>query len=390
MVTRKLNLLKLLKKGESAFLFGPRGVGKSMLANEFLSTQKHSWTLDFLQGDTFERYLKAPSVFRMEVEKKLEKIPRLTILLDEIQKVPSLLDEVHSLLEKHPGKIQFLLTGSSARKLKKSGANLLGGRAWVLNLFPLGSEEIDLDLEKALTIGTLPGIYLGATSPERNLRAYVQTYLKEEIKEEGLVRRLDGFARFLDLAGQMNAEPVNFSAISRESRVSVKTVQEYFNILEDTLVVRRIDGWSASVRKQLLHAPKYYFFDCGVLNALSGELTTELRGSSYRYGRLFETFIVNEIIKKNMYDELDRRFHYWRTNTGAEVDLVMAIGKRPVAAIEIKSSKKPLAQDIQGLFAFKEDYPDVKAYCLCQTPQAYKLKNVTVLPWREGLKKIFT
>ena len=233
----------------------------------------------------FTRYLRNPGLFRKELEKEINSDRVLTVFIDEVQKLPSLLDEVHYLIEKYKHHIRFILTGSSARKLKRGGANLLAGRAWTLRLHPLSHKEIDLDLSKALRIGTLPAIYLEDEFPERTLRAYVETYLKEEIFQEAFVRKIEGFIRFLDIAGQMNGQSLNFTNIARECNISTKTAQQYFSILEDTLIAFRINAWSFSIRKQVRQAPKYYFFDCGVLNTIRGEIKIELRENSYRYGK---------------------------------------------------------------------------------------------------------
>jgi uncharacterized protein len=387
---RKLNLIALLRERKSAFLFGPRGVGKTMLAQDYLSRVQHTESIDLLSLDTYRRYISEPNLFRLEIEQRLQEIPEketLTVLIDEVQKLPELLDEVHYLIERYKDKIQFLLTGSSARKLKRSGANLLAGRAWTLKLHPFSSQEIDPDLRKALTIGTLPGIYEeNLSSAKRSLKAYVETYLREEVMQESLVRKIDRFIRLLDIAGQVNGEPTNYTAIARDSGVSVKTAQEYFDILVDTLIAFRIDGWSYSVRKQLRQSPKYYFFDCGVLNAIRGELQTELKPSSFRYGKLFETYIVNELIRANDYNESDYRFHYWRTNTGMEVDLVLTRGPNDVPkAVEIKSQSSPKEADLKGLIAFASENEKTKLYCLCQTKRKYSLGPIQVLPWQKGL-----
>ena len=306
-------------------------------------------------------------------------------MLMKVQKLPELLDEVHYLIETYKGRIQFLLTGSSARKLKRSGANLLAGRAWTFKLHPLASQELELDLDKALTVGTLPGIYQEPlSSAKRSLKAYVETYLREEIMQELLVRNINRFIRLLDIAGQFNSEPVNFTSIARDSGVSVKTAQEYFDILVDTLVAFRIDGWSYSVRKQLRQGPKYYFFDCGVLNGIRGELQTELKTGSYRYEKLFETFVVNELIRANDYNELGYRFHYWRTNTGVEVDLVLTRGPNDIPkAIEIKSQSSPKKSDMKGLIAFASENKKAELFCLCQTPRKYSVGPVQVLSWKK-------
>lgn len=390
MYERKLNLTELLKQQKSIFLFGPRGVGKTVLAQDYLARAQHVESIDLLNLDTYRRYIAEPGLFRLEMEERLQDVPAretLIVLIDEVQKITGLLDEVHYLIERYKGRVQFLLTGSSARKLKRSGVNLLAGRAWTLKLHPLSSQEAPLNLRKTLTIGSLPGIYQEPlSSAKRSLKAYVDTYLKEEVMQELLVRRIDRFIRLLDIAGQVNGEPVNYASIARDCGVSLKTSQEYFNILVDTLIAFRIDGWSYSVRRQLRHNPKYYFFDCGVLNAIRGELQTELKSGSYRYGKLFETFIVNELIRSNDYSEAGYRFYYWRTNTGMEVDLVLTRGLQDTPrAIEIKSQSSPKQGDLKGLNAFVSENPAAKLFCLCQTTHAYSLGDIRVLPWQQGI-----
>lgn len=391
MINRCLSLEKILKRGHSAFLFGPRGVGKTVLAKAFLQTRPRSLQIDLLRTDLFSRYLNRPSVFRTEVEQELRQAETLTVLIDEVQKLPSLLDEVHHLLTVFPHRLQFVLTGSSARKLRRGGANLLAGRAWTLHLHPFTTREVNVELTRALQWGTLPAVHLDEEGAERTLRAYVETYLKEEIMQEALVRRLDGFVRFLDLAGQVNGEPVNFTKIADASQVTTKTAQEFFSILVDTLVAFRVNGWSHSVRKQLRQGPKYYWFDCGVLNAVRGELRTELKDRSFRYGRLFETWVILELIRLNDYTESEYRFFYWQTNTGMEVDVILSrAATDPPIAIEIKSSEAPQEKDVKALHAFRSEHPKATLMCLCRTPHPYHLGDVLVYPWRAGLETLFT
>ena len=357
MINRKLNIVALLKDGHSAFLFGPRGVGKTVLANQFVDQAPHSVFIDLLSLESYRRYVAEPGFFREELEQHLQKIStskRLVVLIDEVQKMPDLLDEVHYFIEKYKPRIQFLLTGSSARKLKRQGVNLLAGRAWTLRLHPLSSQEINISLQRALTIGTLPEFYQYEDShAKRSLTTYVDTYLREEVLQEALVRQTNNFVRFLDVSGQMNGSPANYTAVARDCGVSTKTAREYFQILSDTLLAFRVDGWRHSIRKQLRQSPKYYIFDCGILNAMTGELNTELRAGTYRYGKLFETFVVNELVRANDYLESRFRFHYWRTSTGREVDLIMTRGSDDVPkAIEIKSGSMPKESDLKGLSAF--------------------------------------
>lgn len=389
MVIRSLNLLKILGNDRSAFLFGPRGVGKTVISKDFLGHFEPSFEIDLLDTDLYKRYLTTPSLFRREVEGRLRQGQILTVFVDEVQKVPSLLNEIHLLIEKYKGMVRFLLTGSSARKLKRGGADLLAGRAWTLNLHPLTHKECPLEMDRALKFGTLPAIYLTDNQPERTLKAYVETYLKEEIMQEAIVRRIEGFVKFLDVAGQMNGEPVNFTNVSRDCNVSTKTAQDYFSILVDTLIAFRVEGWTKSVRKQLQHSPKFYFFDCGVLNAIRGELKTELKESSYRYGKLFESFIIQEIIRLNDYYESGYKFYYWRTNSGSEVDIILSRGAfdKPIA-IEIKSKPNPVIADCRGLLSFSTENPDAKLICISTSPHFYQMENVSVYPWKEAMEII--
>jgi predicted AAA+ superfamily ATPase len=286
--------------------------------------------------------------------------------------------------------VRFILAGSSARKLKRGGANLLAGRAWTFHLHPLTHREGVDNLEKALSFGSLPAIYLEDPSPQRSLKAYVETYLKEEILQEALTRKVDSYVRFLDVAAQMNGAPLNFSSIARDCGVSTPTAQEFFSILVDTLVAFRVDGWTRSIRKQLRSGPKVYFFDCGVLNAIRGELATELKPGSFRYGMLFETFVLQEALRLNDYTEAEFKPFYWLSNSGMEVDLVLSRGAsdRPIA-VEIKSGSAPSPKDVRGLLSFQSENKGAQLLCFCQTPRAYRLGDVQVLPWRDGLASLF-
>lgn len=388
MIKRKLDIANFIDKNQSLFLFGPRGSGKTKLLEVTLPQQ--AMTVSLLESEYFQRYLVEPALFSREITTRLKAMPAresLIVAVDEIQKLPILLDEVHSLIEKYKGRLVFVLTGSSARKLKRSGANLLAARALTTYLHPLSVLETDLDLDTVLRIGSLPGVYLERDFAIHRLRSYIGTYIKEEVQEESLVRKIDRFARFLDLAGQLNGEPINYSKLSRALKTTSNTVQEYFSILVDTLLCHRIDGWSTSVKRQLLQAPKYYWFDCGVLNALNGELDTELKRSSFRFGRLFETYLIEEMIRHNDYLERGFRFFYWRDKNGLEVDLIVArSATTPVAAVEFKSSSDPMDDDLPGLLAFAQDYPKIPCFCFSMTPRAYDLPSgIQVLPWRDGL-----
>lgn len=392
MLTRSQNILKILEKGRSTFLFGARGTGKTSLLVETLSQWPSTVRIDLLHGEAFQRYASRPELLRAELSAILNSTthPLTWVAIDEVQKLPSLLDEVHSLIETYKGRLAFLLTGSSARKLRRGGANLLAGRALTRYLHPLSSMETPLDLLRALRFGTLPAIYLDTQSLEiSTLEAYVSTYLREEIQAEALVRQVDRFARFLELAAQLNGEPINFAKLGRQCGVTTKTTQEYFSILVDTLICMRLDGWSQSVKRQLLQAPKFYFFDCGVVSALTGELRSEPKPASFRFGRLFETFLIQEMQRRSDYLDLGLRFNYWRDKDGHEVDIVVSrTTAKPLVAIEIKSGSQPLAEDLTSLALIAAEYPGLKLWCLCTTPRAYELGPIAVLPWLEGLHRL--
>ena len=390
MVDRLLRLDRVLEGRHSAFLFGARGTGKTSLVKAWLQRRAGLFHVDLLRPAEYSRYLKAPSQFEEDLDEALKRHKQVTVFVDEVQKVPLLLDVVHRFIENYQERIQFILTGSSSRKLKRGGANLLAGRAWTLKLHPLTHREGVSNLVRALRYGTLPAIYLETEGEDLTLQAYVDTYLREEILQEGFVRRLDGFMRFLEVAAQMNGEPVNFAQTARQAGVSANTCQDFFSILSDTWITFQLPGWNRSVRKQLQQAAKHYFFDCGVLNAIRGELQVAPQPSSSRFGNLFETWLIQELFRLNDYQKANWKFHYWRTNTGMEVDVLLSKGSAdPVYAIEIKSHTAPRELDLKGLLAFEGEYPKTQLICWCRTPRPYRLGPIHVLPWDQGLKKIF-
>jgi predicted AAA+ superfamily ATPase len=388
MIRRYVDLSKDIAAKKSLFLFGPRGVGKTNLVKELLS--KHPSTLYFnlLQRTTRQSLEEDTGLFRSQVLAALSPKNLLVTVVDEVQLIPQLLDEVHDLIETYKGKMTFILTGSSARKLKRSRANLLAGRALTRELHPLSTIETELELTRALSIGTLPGIYLDSNA-EESLDAYVDTYLKEEIQQEAVTRNLPAFNRFLELAGQMNGQTINFSRISRTLNIHHSSVQQWFAILEDTLLVARLSGWDRSIKKQLVQAPKFYFFDCGVLRTITRELGTKVTHGNFRYGDLFENFLVQEIIRYNKYQSLRFAINHWRTSTGQEVDVILSRSLResPIA-VEIKSSVNPGIDDVKGLFAFQDEEPKAKLYCFCRAEKAYKKEGIHFMPWLKGLQHL--
>jgi len=391
MISRYYNPIKLLEKKRSILLLGPRGTGKSVLIKATLPSLTRTMAIDLLKGNQYQRYLQSPQLLGDEVRLALKSQKHfLVVAIDEIQRIPALLDEVHALIEEFKPQLCFLLTGSSARKLKREGANTLAGRASVRHFYPLSQLEHDLQLKRALQYGTLPGVYLAEDDVLIDtLESYVSTYLREEIQQESIVRGIDRFARFLDFAGQVNGEPVNFAKLGQQSGIAGKTAAQYFGILVDTLLVHEIPGWSESVKKQLLQSSKFYFFDTGVLNAINGYLRVDLKETGYLYGKLFETFIVNQLICSNDYLELGLRFFHWRDKNGKEVDLILARNvTTPLVALEIKSSSKPRPEDCEGFASFAEDYPKVKRVCICTTPRAYEQENILFVPWTEAVKEL--
>ena len=378
-----LKRLISLPKNKSFFLLGPRQVGKSTLIKEVYT--KNIWEINLLLNDTFFLYSRNPSLFRNEAIEKIRNEKIKTIFIDEVQRLPELLNEVQYLMQNFD--CHFILTGSSARKLRRGGANLLGGRAVQRYLFPFTYEEIrDLfKFDDVLLFGTLPPI-IGKSSKEKTdiLNSYINSYLREEIQSEGIVRNLGGFSRFLDMAASQFGELTSYSAISRECQLPVRTVQSYYEILEDTLIGFKLEPWRKSIRKRLSAHPKFYFFDSGVVNAINKRLTASL--DSHLRGRLFEQFIILETHRMIHYMQSESNIFYWRTNHGAEVDLLIEKHGKLIAAIEIKSTSNISGSHLSGLRAFKEENPKVPAYLVCVTKNKYELNKVEVLPWSNYLK----
>lgn len=371
-----------LPKGKSAFLWGPRKTGKTTLLREQFPK---ALCYDLLETDTFSRFTKEPFRLREELS-ALEFLPKNDpIIIDEVQKIPQLLDEIHWLIENK--KMSFLLCGSSARKLKKSHANMLGGRAWRFELHPLTSQELGdrIDLLRILNQGLIPSHYL-SDFPTRELKAYLQDYLREEIQQEGLVRNLPAFARFLDAVSFEDGELVNYTNVARDCGVDSKTVAEYHNILVDTLVGHFLEPFRKKRKRQIITStPKFYLFDVGVAGALSKRRIEADQGAEF--GKAFEHFMFMELIAYRSYREKDFRLSFWRTKEGHEVDFVLDDGR---VAIEIKGSKNLRSSEFKGLKAFHEEHHPKKSYLVCQESVPRKVgDNILVLPWKTFLKKLW-
>ncbi len=365
-------------------MFGPRQTGKTRLVNASYAEDRLR-TYELLKTDEYMRLAAHPALFRQEVQALSSKITH--VFVDEVQRLPALLNEVHLLIESGVPQ-RFILTGSSARKLKRSQANLLAGRAWTLRLHPLTHVEIGetFSLEKALSAGTLPRIYLEPDShaAQQFLRSYVETYLKEEIEAEAILRNTGVFLRFLLQASHENGKLLNYASIARETGTTHPTVKEYYKILEDTLLGVFLLPFHKSPRKRLGQHPKFYFFDTGVLRALQKKLTLELQSGTFEYGQLFETWMITETFRLCSYLEKDFEFSYLRTERGAEVDLVIDTPKGKRIAVEFKSSANPSPADCRaGFRAIRELDKNIRALCVCTAPHARHVEDFDLLPWRD-------
>ncbi len=378
-----LNRYITLPKNNSFFLLGPRQVGKSTLIKEQFN--KNIWTIDLLINEVYFSYSKDPSLFRFEAIEKIKSEKIKTIFIDEVQRLPNLLNEVQHLMQNFNCK--FILSGSRARKLKRGGANLLGGRAIQRFLFPFIYKEIEkiFNLDDVLLFGTLPPI-IGKTKKEKFdiLNSYSNTYLREEIQSEGIVRNLGGFSRFLDMAAHQFGELTSYSGIARECQLPVRTVQSYYEILEDTLIGFKLEPWRKSIRKRLSAHPKFYFFDSGVVNSINKHLTVP--PDPKLKGKLFEQWIILETYRMINYEQSEANIYYWRTNHGAEVDLLIEKHGEITAAIEIKLSSQIAGSHLSGLRAFREEHPKVPTYVVSNVKNPYELDKVKILSWKDYLK----
>jgi len=369
---------------KSWFLFGPRQTGKSTLVRSLLGPD--DLYIDLLPQRTFLHYAKEPGALREEIAAHCRRHARFTCVIDEVQKIPALLDEVHGLIESTP--VTFVLTGSSARKLRRGGSNLLAGRAYTYRLFPLTFTELGdaFDLERALRVGTLPPLWTGEEPDWREfLRAYAEVYLREEVAAEGLVRNVGPFAHFLDIAAANDGEIVNFTNVARECAVSVKTAQQFYQILEDTFLATRLPAWCRSPRKRLVTHPRYYLFDPGVTNALAHTLGSELNPRIR--GRRFAQLVIGQIQAAIHYRRLDTQLHYWRTHHGAEVDLLLTRGDEILCAVEIKSTRTIVKEALTGVATFRSDYPETPLFVLGERqPRRLVDDQTTILSWDDFIR----
>jgi predicted AAA+ superfamily ATPase len=362
-----------LPPGRSAFLWGPRRVGKTYWLREHYPAET-AWTIDLLRTDVFADYAARPALLR-------ERWPGRLTIVDEVQKVPALLDEVHWLIENRGA--SFILTGSSARKLRRGHANLLAGRAWRFELGPLSSLEVrGFDLERALQFGMLPPHFL-SRHPQQDLRAYVADYLKEEVAAEAAVRNLPAFAEFLRVAALTNAELLSYTNVAREAGTSAKVARGYFEILEDTLLGFRLPPWARVRSRRLIRTDKFYLFDVGIANYLARRRPV---AGSPDFGKSFEHFLLLEIMGYRRYRAPDLDVCYWRTASGLEVDLVL--GGMDVA-IEVKASARVHEGDLRGLRALADEHRVRHRIMASLEPEPRLVGGIEVLPWRMLLERLY-
>lgn len=371
MYQRILDLKQLLKK-KSFFLFGPRGTGKTTLIKH---TLEDATVIDLLEIKTYRAYLKNPSILSEQ-----QTMP--VVVIDEVQKLPEILDEVHRLIEM--GNSTFLLTGSSARKLKRGGANLLAGRAWWAELFPLTSREIpDFDLLTYLNRGGLPSIYPSDDYAEE-LTAYGALYLKEEVQAEALTRKVAQFSEFLDLMALRNGEEISYQSVAGDCGVSPNSIKNYIQILEDTLLTFQLKAYTKTRRRKAISRSKLYLFDIGVTNSLANR--GEIMAASELFGKAFEHFIVLEVRAFLSYARKNVSMYYWRSTSQFEVDLIL--GDR--WAIEIKGTTTVADKHLKGIRALKEEGA-IQHFAVVSLDQYERMTTdaIMIFPWKIFLKKLW-
>lgn len=373
-IERIIDLNHLLQR-KSFFLFGPRATGKSTLVRRQLSATATS--IDLLDSRFFLRLSAAPHDLAAIIDASDSRL----IVIDEIQRIPELLNEVHRLIEER--KITFLLTGSSARKLRRGQANLLAGRVWEARLFPLTWREIPhFNLGKYLRYGGLPPVYL-SKFPEEELDAYVNTYLKEEIMAEGLIRNLPPFARFLRSIALANGEIINFTKLAHDCQVAPSTVREHVSLLEDTLVGFLLPAWTESKKRKAIKSGKFYFFDPGVTHTLAG--THVIDRNSDLYGRSFEQFIGMELRAYLSYRRMKYLLTYWRSTHGHEVDFL--VGEK--IAVEVKATTHVAPGDFKGLKSLSEEGIFKDLFLVSQDAISTGQGHIHAIHWEGFLRQLW-
>ena len=362
---------------QSFFLFGPRGVGKTAWAHEQFPD---ALFFDLLDHQTYTQLLAAPQ----RLGDRIPQSHKGWVVVDEVQRVPEVLNEVHRLIESR--RLRFVLSGSSARKLRRRGVNLLAGRALTRHLHPLTALELgtDFDLKRALRWGCLP---LACTSekPQDYLNSYAATYLREEVQQEGFARNIGAFSRFLEAASFSQGSVLNMAAVARECAVSAKVVEDYFSILEDLLIAVRLPVFTKRAKRRLIAHPKFFYFDAGVFQAIRPR--GPLDAPEQIHGAALETLFLQQARALNDYRDLGYRLHYWRTSTGDEVDFVL-YGERGLRAFEVKMAHRVRPDDLRGLLRFREDFPRAKAHLLYLGNRRWHDRGVEVLPFTDCVTQL--
>ena len=375
-------LLKIeLPQGQSAFLWGPRKTGKTTYLR---ATFPNSRVYDLLQTDLFLEFAKRPFLLREQLLAASPKQLQEPVIIDEVQKVPQLLDEIHWLIENKG--LRFILCGSSARKLKRGKANLLGGRAWRYEMHPLVSAEVaDLNLLQALNRGMLPRHYM-QEEYHKSLQAYVRDYLQEEVFAEGLTRNIPAFSRFFEAMGFTHGDLTNYASIARDCGIDAKTVKEYYQILGDTLLGTMIEPYKKRQERQvIMKAGKFYLFDVGVAGAITRRRIPQEKGE--QFGKAMEHLILMEILAHRAYRELDYDVNFWRTKSGLEVDFILGQGE---VAIEVKGTSRVDHADLRPLKAFIQEYAPASALVVCNERAPRVHEDIRILPWRVFLKMLWS
>jgi predicted AAA+ superfamily ATPase len=370
-VRRALDLGALVAK-KSHFLLGPRQTGKTTLLRRALPEAR---VYDLLDAGMYLALSHRPSRLAEELGPK-DKV----VVIDEIQRLPELLNEVHRLIEERG--VRFLLTGSSARKLRRGGVNLLGGRARTMHLHPLTCRELgaQFDLRRALTHGLLPSLYF-SDNPRADLQAYTGSYLQQEILAEGATRNLPAFSRFLHVAALCNGTIVNFTNVANDAQVARTTIYEYFGILQDTLLLQELPAWRKTRKRKPLVSSKYYFFDVGVATALQGR---EARPGTPEFGASFETYLMHELTSYRDYKS-GEPLSYWRSTSGFEVDFILG----DHTAIEVKARENVTPQDLKSLRALAEEKNLKRYLCVSLEPRRRQVEGVVILPYRQFLEALW-
>lgn len=361
---------------ESAFLWGVRQSGKSTLLKELFPDSLY---FDLLKADEYNRFISNPSILRETVSIATVKQP---VIIDEIQLIPALLNEIHWSITNL--NIQFILCGSSPRKILRPGANLLGGRALRYELYPLVSDEIPaFDLLRALNNGLIPRHYI-SRDPGRLLSAYIGSYLRDEIMAEARIKNIHSFSRFLEVAAFSNGEMVNFSNIAGECGISPPTVREYFQILEDTMTGRFVPSFQKKPKRRVILAPKFYYFDPGIAGYLLKR--GKILPGSESFGKAFEHFVYHEIYAHSHYSGINYPIHYWRTTSQIEVDFIL--GENEVA-VEVKGTNMVTPKNLKGLKSFSEEYKTKKSIIVSNDPLPRIADSISILPWNIFLQQLW-